>query len=247
MPQQNKPQPNDIVYYIIGPHFQRTIITCIVSDIIHSQLYIDKLIPKDTRLVNGTPINDFQQTQWQPLPKHWTYNTPLYNLTYEPIDAPSIPLNDKAAIKKALSDGTLIKAVDKLHCIPDVEFDNNRQYRIVLKYDHTTAWHDYTIIVHDPNRLFLSYEAAQLVLKREAIELDRQARLTDEEWSIEQIDHTLNHWAKLYGVPSKEKEAYRDYILALPNIEDVAVRLYCGHLEWKYDSRRRPGWTEIIL
>ena len=61
-------------------------------------------------------------------------------------------------------------------------------------------------------------------------EIIRIANLSDYDWSIEQIDNTLNMWQKICGATDEEKQKYRDWILKLKNIENVEVRDSCGIL-----------------
>ena len=44
---------------------------------------IDLLEPKETRYIDGVPIDEFKDNQkYRKLPKGWTYNTKLYDLTW---------------------------------------------------------------------------------------------------------------------------------------------------------------------
>ena len=76
-------------------------------------------------------------------------------------------------------------------------------------------------------------------------ELQRQSKLSDEEWNIEQIDKTLNMWSYVYNKTDEEKEKYRNWILELNNIEDVEIKMFGGALQWKYAKNKR--WSTIDL
>lgn len=232
---------NDICYYIIGPLGNRQIIPCLVNTIYRNHIYLDKLIPKDNRLINNIPINQFQPTPWTPLPEHFTHTSVLYTTSYATSEPFVISLSDKVAIKKALSIGTMIRAVDKLHYIPDIQIDNLKRYRIILKYDNSTQWHDYTFLAENPSQLlFPSYQAASFAVSHESYEL----MISNKDWSIKQIDNVLNHWAKMRH---QDLKPYREYILALPNVEDIIVRIHNVDLEWKYKSMPDDEWNPIIL
>ena len=67
--------------------------------------------------------------------------------------------------------------------------------------------------------------------------------MTDEEWSIEQIDKTIDTFAYLYGISDKTKQAYRKRLLELDNIADVETRIYGGAIQYKYWKKQR--WNTI--
>ena len=47
---------------------------------------IDYLAPRERRRVDGIPIDEFQSEQrYRKLPKGWTYNTRLFEISYDPL------------------------------------------------------------------------------------------------------------------------------------------------------------------
>lgn len=65
-------------------------------------------------------------------------------------------------------------------------------------------------------------------------ELERQSALSDLEWSIEQIDKTLDRWKGLSGATDKEVQNYREWLLGMKRVEDLETRISGGCLQWKY-------------
>ena len=51
-----------------------------------TEVFVQFLAPRESRLVNGISINKFESNgKYKKLPNGWTYNTDLYELTWEPL------------------------------------------------------------------------------------------------------------------------------------------------------------------
>jgi hypothetical protein len=57
-----------------------------------------------------------------------------------------------------------------------------------------------------PDKAFFTYAEAQKEVDANNAELERIANLSDYDWSVEQIDKTLNIWQKLCGATDEEKQ-----------------------------------------
>lgn len=208
---------------------------------------IDYLIMKETRTVsvvhstNIVPIDDFvSETTWHKLPKGWTYNTELYTVTSKDI----IPLmpnpKDPLAIIEAYKSGLLVKKKDIFWGRIDAEI-TKKGYRVVKTYpDYIKPRFGITLNVYD---LYRTYEEAQAEADNENAEFIRQSNLTDLEWSIEEIDHQLNHYCKLYGIGDYSKCKMREYIMGLPDLENIETRIYMGTFQWK--NWRKRKWNTV--
>lgn len=70
--------------------------------------------------------------------------------------------------------------------------------------------------------------------------------MADEEWSMEQITKTVNHWARVYGISDEMQEKYLDEFSSFKNLVDLEVRIsLAGNLQWKYWKQKR--WKDIVL
>lgn len=76
-------------------------------------------------------------------------------------------------------------------------------------------------------------------------EFERQLKLTDEEWSIEQIEETLQRWQKISDATDKEVAEYKDWLLKLSDISDVETRIFGGQIQWKYEDKKRWNYIEL--
>ena len=93
--------------------------------------------------------------------------------------------------------------------------------------------------------MYFTYEEAKKEVEDNIAEFHRQANLSDYDWSVEQIDKTLNLWKRLSDSSENEVKQYRDWLLGMSNVEDIEVRLFGGNIQWKYWKNKR--WMNIEL
>lgn len=210
-----------------------------------SVVYVDYLAPKERRLVNGIPIDEFKsESKYKKLPKGWwNYDTRLFEITSEDIDEDiktyKLDVRNPDSVKKAYDNGLLVKK----NTIFDGEIDaeiTKDGYRIVKKYPPYR--NNITSISIRPNKLYTTYEEAEKEVDDNIVEFIRQSELSDYEWSVEQIDKTLN---RCYGKTDIEKKQYRDWLLEMDRVEDIEVRTIGGEIQWKYWDKKR--WSNIEL
>lgn len=209
-----------------------------------SVVYVDYLSPKETRLVNGIPMNEFKnEDKFNKLPKGWSYDTRLYEITNtDELKGVPFDITSPECIKNLYNEGLLVKDPTLFHGIIDVEI-NNQGYRLRKTYPMYHS-HISSISIY-PDKLHDNYADAKKEVDDNIAELHRQADLSDYDWSVEQIDMTLNRWQGLYDVSDLNKTEYRDWLLSMDNIEELEIRLYEGDIQWKYDRLKR--WSNIEL
>jgi len=215
-----------------------------------SEIEIQLYEMRDTRTINGVPVKEFETpTPWKKLPKGWTWNTRLFTIGTQIPDelvddycSTYYNRKDPQVILKAIRDGAFVKVSENDHATFRSEIDSKQGWRIVREYDgwYMDCWS--VPFYH----CYATWEEAQAELDAILAENQRQAALSDLEWSIEQIDHTLDKWAYLYAVPDDRKQQMRNRILALDNLDDVVIRLSAGGIEWKYDRNRRWKRMELL-
>ena len=221
----------EVSYGIVEEHYVDTI--CL-------QLY--ELL--DTRLVNRIPIKDFKTpTRWYKLPKGWSYDTKLFEITYGeyPHDLKDYSLKNPNDILRAIKDGVLVKVQDNDHAHIRDEIDSKQGWRIRREYPAYEHHPTFTSIKY--YEVYSSYYEAMKVINEHEAEFKRQSELSDYDWSVEQIDKELSHWAYMYSISVEEKQRYRDWILSLDKVEDIEIRIFKGNIQWKYWKNKR--WMNI--
>ena len=235
----------DIVYWCSREGYKFSVKWGMIVDQVRRSLtYIDYLSPKETRLVNGVPIDEFKsEDKFRKLPKGWSYNTRLYEITHTD-ELKGIPFDVKnpECIKDLYDKGLLVKDSTLFHGVIEEEI-NNQGYRIRKTYP---MYHNHisNISIY-PDKLHDNYADAKKEVDENIAELHRQANLSDYDWSVEQLDNTLNRWQGLYDISDLHKADYRNWLLSMDNIEELEVRLVGGDIQWKYDRLKR--WNNIEL
>ncbi len=211
--------------------------------------YVDSIAlrliePRDTRRICGIPIKEFETpTRWRKLPKGWTWNTKLFEITWDEQQFSKLWCNisDAEEILRLYKEGYLVNVKDNDHAHFESEIDKNYGWRIVRKYP-MFEYHLSYVSVNFHN-VFTNYADAKAELDRIHAEFKRQTELSDYDWSVEQIDNELARWAKLYSITDIEKKKYHDWLLNQCNVEDIEVRIADGGIQWKYGKNKK--WLNI--
>lgn len=216
----------------------------IVEEHYTSEICLQLIELKDTRLIDGVPILECPRVgPWHKLPKGWTYNTKLFKESNsEFLELPDI--KDPQAILNAYQSGVLVNVQDNLHARVETDIDKHHGWRIAIRMPQWTP-EPRSYVSLPFHEVYRTYDEAKEIIDAEYAEFNRQASLSDYDWSVEQIDRTLNHWAKMYGITPDVQEACRKRLLSFDNIEDLEVRLCAGNIEWKYARNRK--WVTLQI
>lgn len=208
---------------------------------------IDYLEPRERRRVNGIPIDEFQSEQrYRKLPKGWTWNTQLYEITYDDLTPAEkvfkLDIKDPKTIKAAYDSGFLVKSETIFHGEIDDEI-TKEGYRIVKKYPMWKHHIDHVSIY--PHQLYFTYEGARVEVDNNIAEFQRQANLSDYEWSVEQIDKTLRKWRILNSECEETSNKYREWLHAMKNVEEIETRIFGTAIQWKYWKNKKWNYIEL--
>lgn len=214
-----------------------------VDEQFSDRIYIDYLSLKENRRVNGIPINEFiNEERYRKLPKGWTYNTQLYKITYDEIKECVGAISSPECIKEAYKNGLLVKDSTKYHGVIEAEITKDG-YRIVKKYPQ---WeHHISHVSVRPDKVYFTYEEAKKEVDENIAEFHRQANLSDYDWSVEQIERTLNRWINFSGETDQLKDKYRNWLLDMKDVENIETRIYGRDIQWKYWKNKK--WNNIEL
>lgn len=243
-------QPEDVVYWV-GRHkhspYEYYVDYGIVDEEFSDAVCVDRLHIRDNRYINDVPYKEFPSvTKWQKLPKGWTYNTELFAMEWRNNDwavLNTLRIDNPEDIKKALELGILVYLKDYDQTVPRSEIDKKLGWRI--RKEHDDSFYVYPYVSLQKDKAFKTYAEAQAVIDAQEAEWKRQSELTDEEWSIEQINNDLQRWAKIYSKSPEEVQKVRDFLLGMDKVEDIETRVFGGDFQWKYWKNKK--WRTIVL
>ena len=231
---------NDIVYYINKSQGQAKwrVWFGVIDDIFTNGISIELYDTKETRLINGIPYENFETpTHWKKLPKGWSYDTRLFDLSWEPLPNIDAKIDNVDNIRQLIMRGIIVPVKSRDYSTPYAEIDVRSGWRVIRQY-HEKSKISYICLY--PNEVYLSYQDAQAVVDAHNAELERQSRLSDLEWSIEQIDRELS---RAWNLSDNYKQHVKEFLLSQSNVENIEVRWSSRGIEWKYVDKRR--WLTI--
>lgn len=208
--------------------------------------------PIDDRMIEGIPIDEYNFNQKpRKLPKGWSWDTDLVHMTTNPDIAKqkeSEPYNYNPSTLQHLIDIGLLVRPNSQWLFSTVEADITKEGYTLIRNPMSSIMDNrerpnYAIVPF--HRIYSTAEEAQSIVKKTYEEFKRQSELSDYDWSVEQIDKSLNHYAHVKNIDDKEKQAIRDFILSQKNVEDIEVRGISEGFQWKYCKNKR--WNTVII
>lgn len=254
---ENRFSKGDVVYWCEREDGRYTVQFGVVEDQYSDGVYINFLAFREGRRINGIPLDEFRKTchlaKYKKLPKGWNYDTRLYELTYDlftPEEEPlvkELKITEPKQIKEAYDRGILVEKekIFKGDIYTDI---TNEGYKIVTRYP---LWrrNERTSEVVRSDKVYFTYEEAAAERDAKIAELKRQAALSDEEWSLEQIEKDVRRYLHIYlGVLDLEQnkiDKYMNFFKELPKVEDIETRLFGGILQWKYCKNK--AWKNVFI
>lgn len=253
---ENRFSKGDIVYWCenslyAGYH----VMYGIVEDQYSDGVYVNLLDTKERRRIDGEPLEEFiinfQGRKRKKLPKGWSYDTKLFEETFDPwspeeekvLHESSIDKPD--TIKKCYEMGIFVEKAKKFTGVIEADI-TNEGYRVIAHYPRWRS-EEPTSRTIPSNRVYSSYEEVANEVQSKIAELKRQALLTDEEWSLEQIEKDVCRFLHFqWGFKNQEEiDRYMAFFKELPRVEDIETRLFGGMLQWKYEKNKT--WRSAVL
>ena len=239
--------PGDIVYWCHQRGHEYSVHWGMVDEQFSDTVVIDYLTPRERRRVDGIPIDEFQSEQrYRKLPKGWTYNTKLFELTWDDFTesekAYKLDISIPISIKYAYNNGWLVKDNTIFHGVIEAEITKDG-FRIVKKYPQWKYHIDHVSIY--PHKVYFTYEEAKKEVDDNIAEFHRQVSLSDYDWSVEQIDKTLDMWKAFNDASDRDVKVYRDWLLGMKDVENIETRLWGKQIQWKYWKNTRWNCIEL--
>lgn len=202
--------------------------------------------PPIRKAIDGVPVEKIHfPTPFKKLPKKWSYDTELYKVTDIPLppavveESKHLSMKKVEDIKRAIEIGCLVDRKEIDYGRIETNISNGDGWQIVKRYNTFTE--PLRNISKQTWEVYQTYEEAEEAIAEETRQLQIEANMSDEEWSIYQIDRTLSK----ISMPETDREKYRSFLLSLDKIEDVVIRLSGGAIQWKYDGNKR--WNNIVV
>lgn len=211
----------------------------IIEDVYSDGYAIALYEQADCRTIEGIPVADYDFHQkLRKLPKNWSWDYDLVKLAwdYHKFEGFKFSYKDSDNLKKAIEIGAFVRpnSQDKAG-YPDAVVTKDG-YQIVWKHDLYSLLPERkrraNYIVVNWRYIYPTFEEAKNVVNAYNAELRRQASLSDYDWSLEQINKTLGR-ANFLGKEYKAK--IRQWLIDNTNIEDVKIRVFNSHIEWKHE------------
>lgn len=237
----------DIVYWCHRRGHEYSVRYGMVDEQFSDAVVIDYLAVRERRRVNGIPIDSFvNEDRYKKLPKGWTYNTKLYELSTDDLSDEEkefmLDIKNPDCIKEAYDKGYLVKDKTIFHGVVEAEI-TKEGYRIVKKYPLHKHHIDHTSV--RPDKVYFTYKEAVDEVNDNIAEFKRQASLSEYDWSLEQIDKTIERWRVLHDASDKEAEEYHNWFIGMENVEDIETRVSQGCIQWRYWKNKK--WNNVEL
>lgn len=194
-------------------------------------------IPKSGKLLGEILCDCLSQRTTIQYPPIFEENTALI----QRIVTRTVPDTLSEDVLEAVRKGLLVSQETIRTAVPETETDSRGCYRITANWRNAPYKPEW--ITLSLNELFHTFREAQAEIDRQKQEAERLYNLSDYDFSVEDIDHTLNRWRTIYHIPDETVQETRQMLLSLPQVEDIVTRLYMGRFQWKYDRNR--SWKDI--
>ena len=228
----------------------------IVREVYQTATVLEIYEPKRRITVDGVPLDEFPNYgEWKKLPKDWKRNIWANpEVKDEEFHYPDSIVSDEEYLLNCVECGSFVPVSTSNHFYAEIEvtyegwriakkLDTSKscaRYRQFFPYSHFAGAKmsvgDYLFACYQ------TFDEADDALHEIIDEMERQANMTDEEWSKEQIEKTFTQAIRC-GIPEEDVIRYRDHLYSQKNIENIETRFSCGHVEWKYVDKKR--WITV--
>ena len=181
------------------------------------------IVPRERRLVNGIPIKEFKSdARYRKLPRGWTYDTKLFDITYEHLTEEEMEftfdIRNKESLKCGLQKGYLVPSFEIFHGYIKDEITKDG-YKIIKCSDYSQD--DMLCNVITTDKLYFTYNEALHEVLDNVKELRRQAEMSEYDWAVEQIDKKLEKLKSNNSFPDDVIQKYKTILVSIDNIENI--------------------------
>lgn len=239
---------------------KRKVFFGIIEEHYAKEICLQLIEPKDTRLFNGVPIVNLPKVgEWIPLPKgQKRVGVDTIVITKSEVLDLNINIKDPQAILDAYHSGILVNIQDQEY-FANVRAEDWHDYTFhgegrilgktapkytyrMLKEFSWYMYHPYYKVLPFFD-VYATYDEAKKVADAINAESERKANLSPYDYSVEEIDKTLDLYCGYKCYDSDLKATIRKKLLSLDNIEDLYVRICGGELQYRYEKQKK--WKKV--
>lgn len=272
-------EAGDIVYFInydrkvpkISRHY-RVDIGIVYDDWFYTnEVKVSSLVPKEDRLVNGVPWNEFKTpTKIMPLVQNDRKLSPyeMYNkyvhITHEKTSVfyKDIDISNRDEIVKYVLSKDLIPLVERDNSYISFRYDDSgKGYYLTREYDpyvYPFIWiskyyseyvwkQEHKFCYSDTLSIGFNYNKIKTLCDKlnelQILHKEKIDNMTELDFVIEEIDDVCGKYNKMYCDDIYYTRAVKQWLLAKKNADKLCVRLYCGDIQWKYEQNSK--WQKV--
>lgn len=236
-----------------------------------SEVKVSSLVPKDNRLVNGVPWNEFKTpTKIMSLVQNDRKLSPyeIYNkyvhITHEKTSVfyKDIDISNRDEIVKYVLSKDLIPLIERDNSYISFRYDDSgKGYYLTREYD--PCIHPFTYIPKYCNQFVwenndklyylnifsvgFDYNKIKTLCddlnKLQELHKEKIDNMTELDFVIEEIDDVCGKYNKIYCDDIYYTQAVKQWLLEKKNADKLCVRLYCGDIQWKYEQNSK--WQKV--
>lgn len=272
-------EAGDIVYFInydrkvpkISRHY-RVDIGIVYDDCFwNNEVKISLLVPKDNRLVNGIPWNEFKTpTKIMSLVQNDRKLSPyeIYNkyvhITHEKTSVfyKDIDISNRDEIVKYVLSKDLIPLIERDNSYISFRYDDSSKgYYLTREYDpyihpfiyiprycNQFVWENNDKLYYS-NIFSVGFDYNKIktlcddLNKLQELRKEKIDNMTELDFVIEEIDDICGKYNKIYCDDIYYIRAVKQWLLEKKNADKLCVRLYCGDIQWKYEQNSK--WQKV--
>lgn len=273
-------EARDIVYFInydkneqkINRHY-RVDVGMVYDDCFwNNEVKVSLLVPKDNRLVNGVPYNDFKTpTKIMSFAKndknlkHYEIYDKYVNITHEKTSfsyKENIDISNRDEVVKYVLNKDLIPLTEIDNSYISLRYDDNgKGYYLTREYDKYFNPYIYIpkyctqFVWENEDKLYYSnifsvgfdYNKIKTLCdglnKLQIAHKEKIDNMSELDFVVEEIDNVCGKYNKMYCDDTYYTQAVKQWLLAKKNADKLRVRLYGGDIQWKYEQNSR--WQKV--
>lgn len=231
----------DVVYFVEKRIVDSKIEYGMITWINGKTYGISRIKFRDTRIINGIPIQDFEITDWMPTTKEFRKGArnlwdlvnieTRYCVNTEKLAG--LTLKEPNDIKKLIELGVMVRCIDEPDWDIDVE-PKNRDYKEYRIKKSIPAWISTygnppdTISLYE-TELLATYDEAEKAKQEWETELEIERNLSDYDWSVKEMDKVL----KMFHDDDFAEKCMAK-LLSMDKVEDIEIKKSDDKVLWRY-------------